>query len=78
LDDHRRRWDVREYEKKASDRIENLRTVKKKREDSDDEQCDEEERERRNNEKKIARTLLQARAYKVRRSLIDFLFFFLR
>ncbi len=65
-DDHRRRWDLREYEKKASDRIENLRSVKKKSNDSDDDaNLDEDERERRNIEKKVARTLLQAREFKV-------------
>ncbi|UJR14031.1 hypothetical protein I4U23_001030 [Adineta vaga] len=68
-DDHRRRWDVREFEKKASDRIENIRSVKKKpntEDDSDDDDDDdEEEAQRKRDEKKIARTLLQAREFKV-------------
>ncbi|CAF1399698.1 unnamed protein product [Adineta ricciae] len=63
-DDHRRRWDLREYEKKASDRIENLRSVKKKSTE-DEESGDEAEIERKAVEKKIARTLLQAREFKV-------------
>ncbi|CAF1443294.1 unnamed protein product [Rotaria sp. Silwood1] len=65
-DDHRRRWDLREYEKKASDRIENLRSIKKKpptTDESDDDDDDEEKKK--SDEKKIARTLLQAREFKV-------------
>ncbi len=66
-DDHRRKWDTREYEKKASDRIENLRSVKKKpnADDDSDEDDDEETRQQKSVEKKIARTLLQAREFKV-------------
>lgn len=55
---------MREYEKKASDRIENIRSVKKKptdKEDSDDDL----DPEQKAIEKKIARTLLQAREFKV-------------
>ncbi|CAF0969459.1 unnamed protein product [Adineta ricciae] len=63
-DDHRRRWDIREYEKKASNRIENLRSVKKQSAE-DEESGDEAEIERKAVEKKIARTLLQAREFKV-------------
>ncbi|CAF2599476.1 unnamed protein product [Rotaria sp. Silwood2] len=62
-DDHRRRWDLREYEKKASDRIENLRSIKKKPSSTDD--SDDEEEKKKSDEKKIARTLLQAREFKV-------------
>ncbi|CAF2988195.1 unnamed protein product [Rotaria socialis] len=71
-DDHRRRWDVREFERKASDRIENLRSVKKKTnttdesdDDDDNDDDDEKQKQRKSDEKKIARTLLQARECKV-------------
>ncbi|CAF1124998.1 unnamed protein product [Adineta steineri] len=66
-DDHRRRWDVREYEKKASDRIENLRSVKKKpaTTDSDDDDDGTDDYQKRSDERKIARTHLQAREFKV-------------
>ncbi|CAF1102697.1 unnamed protein product [Rotaria sp. Silwood1] len=64
-DDHRRRWDLREYEKKASDRIENLRSIKKKPPTTDESDDDDEEEKKKSDEKKIARTLLQAREFKV-------------
>ncbi|CAF1085346.1 unnamed protein product [Rotaria sordida] len=63
-DDHRRRWDLREYERKASDRIETLRSIKKKSTTTDDSDDDDEE-QKKSDEKKIARTLLQAREFKV-------------
>ena len=63
-DDHRRRWDLREYEKKASDRIENLRSIKKKTNTNDDSD-DDDDQKRKSDEKRIARTLLQAREFKV-------------
>lgn len=43
--------------------------MKKKAEDSDDDIEDEEEREQRDIEKKVARTLLQAREFKVKKIL---------
>ena len=64
MDDHRRRWDRREYEKKASDRIENIRSVKRKPHESDDDEP--EERQKKLDKEKIARTMLQARQCKVR------------
>lgn len=67
MDDHRRRWDTREYEKKASDRIENLRSVKRKPQDNDDDDDDDpDERQSKIDKEKIARTMLQARQCKVR------------
>ncbi len=51
--------------------------MKKKKNDSDDDDDDEDERKKKSDEKKVARTLLQAREFKVCKNSNRFLSFFL-